>query len=82
LPTAADDHQRRNAEALAAAGAAELLEQSEMTGATLADRIIGLVIDSGRRAAMSGAALALAKPNAANAIVDRAFELIGRMEQP
>ncbi len=28
LPTAADDHQRRNAEVLAAAGAAEVLEQS------------------------------------------------------
>ena len=82
LPTAADDHQRRNAEALAAAGAAELLEQSEMTGATLAGRIIGLVTDSARRVAMSGAARGLAKPDAAKAIVDRAFELIGRMEQP
>ncbi len=76
LPTAADDHQRRNAEAVAAAGAAELLEQSEMTGATLADRIIGLVTDSARRAAMSGAARGLAKPDAAKAIVDRALELI------
>src|SRR4051812_14441249 len=34
LPTATDDHQRRNAEALAAAGAAEVLLQTEMTGRT------------------------------------------------
>ena len=42
LPTAADDHQRKNAEVLAAAGAAELLEQSQMTGDVLANRILGL----------------------------------------
>ena len=33
LPTATDDHQRKNAEALAAAGAAEVLLQRELTGA-------------------------------------------------
>jgi UDP-N-acetylglucosamine--N-acetylmuramyl-(pentapeptide) pyrophosphoryl-undecaprenol N-acetylglucosamine transferase len=82
LPTAADDHQRRNAEVLAAAGAADLLEQSEMTGDTLANRIIGLAADPSRRHAMSGAARRLAKPDAAKAIVDRAFELLAGREQP
>jgi UDP-N-acetylglucosamine--N-acetylmuramyl-(pentapeptide) pyrophosphoryl-undecaprenol N-acetylglucosamine transferase len=76
LPSAADDHQRRNAEVLAAAGAAELLEQSQMTGEALANRIIGLVADPVRRQAMSAAARGLAKPDAARAIVDRVCELL------
>jgi UDP-N-acetylglucosamine--N-acetylmuramyl-(pentapeptide) pyrophosphoryl-undecaprenol N-acetylglucosamine transferase len=78
LPTAADDHQRRNAEVLAAAGAADLLEQAQMSGETLAHRIIGLAAEPSRRHAMSGAARQLAKPDAAKAIVDRAFELLER----
>src|SRR5213075_3506391 len=40
LPTATDDHQRKNAEALAAAGAADVLLQNELNGASLADRIL------------------------------------------
>ena len=76
LPTAADDHQRRNADVLAAAGAAEVLEQSQMTGARLAERILALVTDEQRLRAMSAAALSLAKPNAARAIVDRALTLL------
>jgi UDP-N-acetylglucosamine--N-acetylmuramyl-(pentapeptide) pyrophosphoryl-undecaprenol N-acetylglucosamine transferase len=77
LPTAADDHQRRNAEVMAAAGAAELLEQSQMTGARLAERIIALAGDHARLSAMSVAAHQLARPNAARVIVDRVFELLG-----
>src|SRR4029450_9145089 len=42
LPTAADDHQRKNAEVLARAGAAEMLEQKDLTGAVLADRLLAL----------------------------------------
>jgi UDP-N-acetylglucosamine--N-acetylmuramyl-(pentapeptide) pyrophosphoryl-undecaprenol N-acetylglucosamine transferase len=82
LPTAADDHQRRNAEVLAASGAAELLEQSAMTGRTLAHRIVGLAADPSRRGAMSRAARRLAKPDAAKVIVDRALELLSKREQP
>jgi UDP-N-acetylglucosamine--N-acetylmuramyl-(pentapeptide) pyrophosphoryl-undecaprenol N-acetylglucosamine transferase len=76
LPTAADDHQRKNAEVLAAAGAAELLEQRQMTGDRLAGCITRLAADSARRHAMSEAALRLAKPDAARAIVDRALQLL------
>ena len=36
LPTAADDHQRKNAEALARAGAAEVIEERDLTGERLA----------------------------------------------
>jgi UDP-N-acetylglucosamine--N-acetylmuramyl-(pentapeptide) pyrophosphoryl-undecaprenol N-acetylglucosamine transferase len=75
LPTAADDHQRKNAEALAASGAAEVLLQSEMTGAVLADRVLALAADRERRVRIGAAARGLAKPGAAKVIVDRALEL-------
>jgi UDP-N-acetylglucosamine--N-acetylmuramyl-(pentapeptide) pyrophosphoryl-undecaprenol N-acetylglucosamine transferase len=78
LPTATDDHQRKNAEALAASGAAEVLLQSEATGSTLAKRILALVGDEAARTRMATAARALARPDAAKVIVDRALELIGR----
>jgi UDP-N-acetylglucosamine--N-acetylmuramyl-(pentapeptide) pyrophosphoryl-undecaprenol N-acetylglucosamine transferase len=78
LPTAADDHQRKNAEVLAAAGAAELIEQKDLTGVLLADRIIALAGDPARRASMARAARRFARPDAAKVIVDRALELAGR----
>jgi UDP-N-acetylglucosamine--N-acetylmuramyl-(pentapeptide) pyrophosphoryl-undecaprenol N-acetylglucosamine transferase len=77
LPTATDDHQRKNAEVLARAGAAELIEQKDLTGAVLAERVLALARDAGRRAAMAGAARAFARPDAARVIVDRALELAG-----
>lgn len=78
LPTAADDHQRKNAEVLAAAGAAELIEPRQLTGDLLAGRIAALIGDAPRRAAMAAAAKRLARPDAARAIVDRALQLTGR----
>jgi len=78
LPTATDDHQRKNAEALAAAGAAEVLLQQDLTGATLADRLLALARDGGRRRAIEAAATSLARPDAARMIVDRAMELVKR----
>lgn len=78
LPTAADDHQRKNAEALAAQGAAEVLLQRDMTGASLAQRIVALADDRDRRTRMAAAARALARPDAAKVIVDRALELVRR----
>jgi len=77
LPTATDDHQRRNAEALAAAGAADVLLQTDVTGSTLARRILALAGDPAARTRMAGAARSLARPDAAKVIVDLAMELIG-----
>ena len=76
LPTATDDHQRKNAEALAAAGAAEVLLQGDANGATLAARIRALAADADRRARLSVAARKFARPDAAKVIADRAMELI------
>ena len=75
LPTATDDHQRRNAEALVAAGAAELLLQWDLRGAVLAARVLALAGDRARRERMSVAARSLARPDAARVIVDRALAL-------
>ena len=77
FPSATDDHQRKNAEALGAVGAAEVLLQRAMTGRVLADRIVALVADDDARARMSAAARAMARPGAATAIVDKALELVG-----
>ncbi len=78
LPTATDDHQRRNAEALAAIGAADVLLQKDASGLALATRILRLAEDRDARVRMASAARSLAKPDAAKAIVDRAMELVGR----
>jgi len=76
LPTATDDHQRKNAEALVAAGAAEVLLQGDLTGRVLAQRIVALSGDRPRRERMAAAARGLAWPDAARMIVDRALELV------
>jgi UDP-N-acetylglucosamine--N-acetylmuramyl-(pentapeptide) pyrophosphoryl-undecaprenol N-acetylglucosamine transferase len=76
LPTATDDHQRKNAEVLGTVGAAEVLLQAEATGDELARRIGALAADPARRAQMAAAARRLAKPDAADVIVDRALTLI------
>jgi UDP-N-acetylglucosamine--N-acetylmuramyl-(pentapeptide) pyrophosphoryl-undecaprenol N-acetylglucosamine transferase len=78
LPTATDDHQRRNAEALAATGAADVLLQRDATGAVVAERVRRLAADREARSRMEKAARALARPDAAKAIVTRALELVGR----
>ncbi len=76
LPTAADDHQRKNAEVLAAAGAAEIVDQTHLTGALLAQRITALVGDARRLETISTAARRLARPDAARVIADKALELV------
>src|SRR6185295_1535378 len=65
LPTATDDHQRKNAEALVERGAAALLLQQGLTGSVLATRILELASDAGLRARMGRTAGALARPDAA-----------------
>jgi UDP-N-acetylglucosamine--N-acetylmuramyl-(pentapeptide) pyrophosphoryl-undecaprenol N-acetylglucosamine transferase len=75
LPTATDDHQRKNAAALVGKGAARMLDQRELTGARLAGDIAALAADSHARAQMAVAAARLAKPDAARVIVDRILRL-------
>jgi UDP-N-acetylglucosamine--N-acetylmuramyl-(pentapeptide) pyrophosphoryl-undecaprenol N-acetylglucosamine transferase len=77
LPTAADDHQTKNAEVLARSGAAEMIAQKDLTGALLAERLLALARDGPRRQSIAAAARTFARPNAAKAIVDKALELAG-----
>ena len=68
LPTATDDHQRKNAEVLVAAGAAVLIDQRELTGERLADGIARAARRPGAAAGDGGArARRLARPDAAKA---------------
>ncbi len=78
LPGAADDHQRKNAEILVGAGAADLVEQQALTGTVLAARIAALLASPERLADMSAAARRLARPDAAGVIADKALELAQR----
>ncbi len=76
LPSAAADHQTKNAEALARACAAIHLPQRGLTAAQVATVVEGLVQDPARRAALTRGALALAKPNAAAEIASRIVSLL------
>jgi UDP-N-acetylglucosamine--N-acetylmuramyl-(pentapeptide) pyrophosphoryl-undecaprenol N-acetylglucosamine transferase len=76
LPTATDDHQRKNAETFGSAGAAEVLLQVTATGHELSTRILALATDRDRRERMARAARALARPDAARVIVDRALMMV------
>lgn len=75
LPTAADDHQRKNAEALERAGAAKMLLQKDLNGERLAEEIIGLIEQPARLQEMQAAAKSLSRPDAASATVDIIEEL-------
>lgn len=75
LPTAAADHQSANARALALAGAAIHLPQSELDAARLASVVGALMADHSRLAAMASAAAARARPDAAARIAARVLSV-------
>jgi UDP-N-acetylglucosamine--N-acetylmuramyl-(pentapeptide) pyrophosphoryl-undecaprenol N-acetylglucosamine transferase len=69
LPTAAADHQTRNAEVMARAGAAIHLPQSDLTVERLGREVAGLVENPGRRDRFAAAARGRARPGATAEIV-------------
>ena len=75
-PYAADDHQRRNAEALVARGAAVMILDREITAEKLAAEIARLRDDPASLRAMAEAARALGRPDAAERVVDVCFALL------
>ena len=81
LPTAADDHQRHNAAALADAKAARLLPQAELTGNRLAREIADLLANRALLAQMSQAAREMSHPNAAGEIAAIALRAAGVSSQ-
>jgi UDP-N-acetylglucosamine--N-acetylmuramyl-(pentapeptide) pyrophosphoryl-undecaprenol N-acetylglucosamine transferase len=77
LPTATDDHQRKNAEVVAGVGGALVMEERELTGARLGDLLLALADDPARLAAMRAAIGTLARPDAAARIADCVWQLGG-----
>ncbi len=78
LPTAADDHQRKNAEALESAGAAKMILQKDLSGSVLADEIRNLIEDPDRISSMEREARKLARADAAEVTVDLIENLVKR----
>ena len=67
---AADDHQRTNARALEAAGAARMLEEKDLSGESLGGAVRALVDTPARLRAMDEAARRLGRPDAAARVAD------------
>jgi UDP-N-acetylglucosamine--N-acetylmuramyl-(pentapeptide) pyrophosphoryl-undecaprenol N-acetylglucosamine transferase len=67
---ATDDHQRTNARALEAAGAARMIEEKDLTGKSLAREVKALVAEPARIGAMEEAARSLGRPDAAARVAD------------
>jgi len=76
FPLAADDHQRKNAEALEREGAAKMILQRDLTGLGLAKAIKDLVHLPDEVRKMGEASRNLARGDAAAAAVDLIWELV------
>jgi len=77
FPFAADDHQRRNAEALVHAGAARMVLDREMNGTRLFEEVERLRADPDTRAAMRRNVKRFARPGAAMRAADVLEEAAG-----
>ena len=77
FPGATDNHQLRNAESLAAAGAAEIIRQEELNGKLLATRIEHYFHHPEQLEQMETRSGSLARPDSAQEIVDLIGELVG-----
>jgi UDP-N-acetylglucosamine--N-acetylmuramyl-(pentapeptide) pyrophosphoryl-undecaprenol N-acetylglucosamine transferase len=78
LPTAADDHQRKNAEAFEKVGAAKMLLQKDLNGKRLAEEILRMLEHPEDITRMEGAAKRLARGDAAEKTVDILEQLSSR----
>ena len=75
FPQAADDHQRKNADVLVAAGAARLLVQAELTPETLLRELTALLADGAMLRHMAERARLLAHPDAVRTIAAMVQEI-------
>jgi UDP-N-acetylglucosamine--N-acetylmuramyl-(pentapeptide) pyrophosphoryl-undecaprenol N-acetylglucosamine transferase len=78
LPTAADDHQRKNAEVFAQAGAALMMLQAEVTPEKLLAELVRLLGDRDALAKMGAQAKTLARPGALERIAAMIVGLAGK----
>jgi UDP-N-acetylglucosamine--N-acetylmuramyl-(pentapeptide) pyrophosphoryl-undecaprenol N-acetylglucosamine transferase len=82
FPHAADDHQARNAEALARAGGAICVRQEAADATRLARELRALLGDDRGRVAMADASRATGKPRAAHDVAIDLLELAGIPQRP
>ncbi len=78
FPRAADDHQKRNAEALERSDAAVMLEESELSPESLTQVITSLLADPTRLQKMGEAARKMSHPRAAQEIAEMALAVSKR----
>ncbi|HEY3102873.1 MAG TPA: undecaprenyldiphospho-muramoylpentapeptide beta-N-acetylglucosaminyltransferase [Pyrinomonadaceae bacterium] len=78
FPLAADDHQRKNAEALQSAGAARVILQKDLTGRRLADELKVLLSAPDKLNEMESAARKLARRDAAEKTLDLMEALVAQ----
>jgi len=81
FPAAADDHQKRNAEALAKAGAAVMLEQSRLRPQSLVETVSALLGDAARLEKMGEAARKMSHQDAAARIAAMAARVAGMKQR-
>lgn len=77
LPTAIYDHQMKNARAMEEAGGATVLPQADLTGSRLNELISGILLDPERLRAMSAKSREMRRVDAAQAIVQECYALMG-----
>src|SRR5436309_374891 len=78
FPRATDDHQRRNAEAIANAGAAMMMMEPELSPEKLAEAVVKLLSNPTQLQEMAAKAKALGHPKAAAEVAQMAAELAAR----
>jgi UDP-N-acetylglucosamine--N-acetylmuramyl-(pentapeptide) pyrophosphoryl-undecaprenol N-acetylglucosamine transferase len=78
FPQAADDHQRKNADAFVAADAALLIVEADLTEDRLVASLVGLLSDNAKRETMGHNARRLAYPKAVEEIAQMAVDLAKR----
>lgn len=82
LPSAADDHQTANAQAMEASGGAWMIPQSRFSAETVADQLAGLLSQPATLEAAAAAAKAFALPDAASRLADAVETLLRQETRP
>lgn len=78
FPFAADDHQRKNAEAVERAGAGRMILQADLNPERLAQELLWLARDAAQLQRMSEASRQLGHPDAAARVVDLALHIAAK----
>ena len=78
FPGAAGDHQMKNAEVLAKATAAQLIDEKDLSSSLLVKTVLKLLHNKEKLEQMAHQTKNLAKPDATETIVDQIFQMIDK----